>query len=113
MGSRRHSRISCNLRTGCFGSDVFTFDEIMNVSESGAFLQTVRPSKPKEKVSLRVFLPRIKEPFDVNGEVVWSTRKPPKKKTFSVQGIGVRFSFLDEDLKDRLRQFIKGGTGQA
>ncbi|UCD85908.1 MAG: PilZ domain-containing protein [Deltaproteobacteria bacterium] len=106
MESRKHSRVTCNLRAGCFWDDVFTFDEIVNVSEGGAFLQTVRPSQPKEKVSLRIFFPRVKEPFDVNGEVVWSTRKPARKKSFSMQGIGIRFSFLEEELKNRLRQFI-------
>lgn len=106
LETRRHSRISCSLRAGCFWDDAFTSDQIKNISEGGAFLQTSKPLPPKEKVSLRIFLPKIKEPFDVTGDVVWSTRELPEDKTVVLQGIGIRFSFLEGDQRNRLRQFI-------
>ena len=104
--NRRNHRIACSLMTGCFWDDTFTIDEIRNISEGGAFLQTSKPLPPREKVSLRIFFPKVKEPFDAAGEVVWSARELPEEKTVEVKGIGIRFSFLEEEQRDRLKQFI-------
>lgn len=69
-------------------------------------METSKPLAPKQKVSLRVFFPKIREPFDTIGEVIWSTTGLPEKKTVKLQGIGIRFSLLDEEQRNRLKQFI-------
>jgi uncharacterized protein (TIGR02266 family) len=106
MDNRKDPRITCSLMSGCFWDDSFTIDQVRNVSEGGVFLETSKPLAPKQKVSLRVFFPKIKEPFDTIGEVIWSTSSLPKKNMAKLQGIGIRFSFLDEEQRNRLKQFI-------
>ena len=106
MDNRRNPRITCSLMSGCFWNESFTIDQVRNVSEGGVFLETSKPLTPKQKVSLRVFFPRIKEPFDTIGEVIWSTSGLPEEKTVKLQGIGIRFSFLDEEQRNRLKLFI-------
>jgi len=69
-------------------------------------LQTAKPLLTKEKVSLRIFFPKIKEPFDATGEVVWLASELPEEKTVELKGIGIKFSFLEEEQRNRLRQFI-------
>ncbi len=69
-------------------------------------METSKTLAPKQKVSLRIFFPEIKEPFDTIGEVIWSTSSLPKKKKAKAEGIGIRFSFLDEEQRNRLKQFI-------
>jgi uncharacterized protein (TIGR02266 family) len=107
MDNRKDPRITCSLMSGCFWDDSFTIDQVRNVSEGGVFLETSKPLAPKQRVSLRIFFPKIKEPFDTTGEVIWSTSGLPKKKTVKLQGIGIRFSSLEEEQRNRLKQFIR------
>lgn len=113
MENRKHFRTPCDLMAGCLWDESFTIDQVRNVSEGGVFLETSKPLPAKEKVSLRIFFPKIKEPLDVDGMVVWSARELPEEKTVEQQGIGIRFSFLEKEQRDRLRHFLEDEKGGA
>ncbi|MGH7378214.1 MAG: TIGR02266 family protein, partial [Candidatus Methylomirabilales bacterium] len=75
----------------------------VNLSRSGLFIRTAQPLPVSRTLSLRFHLPGIAEPFQVQGEVIWSNPKPGKSYP---QGMGVKFVDLPGEGAEQLGAFV-------
>lgn len=86
--ARRHPRfpaqLSCRVKTDEFR----VHDEVLNLSEGGLGLKTKHPFPAMALVCLELELPTEREPVEVVGRVMWSTR----------DSMGVRFERPDTRL---------------
>ncbi|UCD31447.1 MAG: PilZ domain-containing protein [Desulfobacterales bacterium] len=79
---RKHLRKSYSVSAECSGSDVCFTDEIKNLSNSGAFIQTDSNLYIGQPITLAFSAPTTKEDITINGNVV----------RIDSQGIGVKFN---------------------
>ncbi|UCD88689.1 MAG: PilZ domain-containing protein, partial [Desulfobacterales bacterium] len=79
---RKHLRKSYSIPAECSSSDVFFTDEIKNLSNSGAFIQTDSNLYIGQPITLAFSAPTTKEDITINGNVV----------RIDSQGIGVKFN---------------------
>jgi uncharacterized protein (TIGR02266 family) len=75
----------------------------VNLSRSGVFIRTAHPLPVSQTLTLRFHLPGSGEPFDVQGQVIWSNLEPGK--TYP-QGMGVRFLDLRTEQAERIGAFV-------
>lgn len=75
----------------------------VNLSRSGLFIRTVHPLPVSKVLTLRFHLPGIPEPFQVQGQVIWSN--PQAGKTYP-QGMGVKFVDLPGERAEQLGAFV-------
>ena len=70
---------------------------ILDISTSGAFIETSAIFTPGLKMILRFASPQDRQPLDLNGKIVWSDNR----------GIGVKFLHLTEDQSQKLKSFTE------
>lgn len=75
----------------------------VNLSRSGVFLRTAQPLPVNQQLTLRLHLPSIPEPFQVQGRVIWSNPKPGKSYP---QGMGVKFVDLPPERAEQIGAFV-------
>jgi len=79
--------------------------DILNISETGLFLQTVSPLPPGTLVRLRFTLPGIDTTLDLEGAVVWGKRVEKGGGIFD--GVGIRFRGVTADVERALHAYIE------
>ena len=75
----------------------------VNLSRSGVCIRTAHPLPVNQKLTLRFHLPSIPEPFQVQGQVIWSNPKPGKSYP---QGMGVKFVDLPGERAEQIGAFV-------
>ena len=83
------------------GGSVITGDTL-NVSTDGAFVRTTTPVDVGSRIQVRLSAPTQEQPMTVEGEVVRREDFEKDAETFTVPGIGVRFTDLAPDAQEAL-----------
>lgn len=73
----------------------------LKLSRSGIFIRTADPLPVSRILTLRFHFPGIAEPFQVQGEVIWSN-----PRNTSPQGMGVKFLDLPKERAEELGAFV-------
>jgi uncharacterized protein (TIGR02266 family) len=108
--SRRGSRDSESMRVpSSIQAEVAVIEksggDILNISATGLYLQTVSPLPTGTLVRLRFVLPGRDVRLDLQGTVVWGKRVERGGGIFD--GVGIRFEGLSSEVQHTLRDYIK------
>jgi len=79
------------------------FGSTINVSESGALIETRRPLEKGERIILQFFLPGDPDPLYLEGEVVRTKEDMPQVG----EGYGLSFTRITEEDRQRIRSFVQ------
>ena len=102
---RASARYGVVWAVDCETEETFLYAKITNISELGIFVRTVEPLPVGTRVSLR-FSPThvVMGDFALEGQVQWIN---PATPTCPNPGMGVRFSELTLDDRERLVEVIR------
>ena len=100
---RSADRFDVTWKVDCETEDTFLYAAITNVSEIGIFVMTDCPLEVGTELSLR-FSPAGSEEFLLDGIVQWIN---PQRDGCPNPGMGVRFSDLTPDDRERLVDVIR------
>lgn len=102
---RTSERFGVTWRVDCETEDTFLYAKITNISELGIFVYTTEPLPVGTQLKLR-FSPahRPIAEFVLDGQVQWIN---PAKPTCPNPGMGVRFTALTLDDRERLVEVIR------
>jgi uncharacterized protein (TIGR02266 family) len=109
--SRKHPRIQKVLSLSYEDHNGFIEAYTGNISQGGLFIKTKSPLETGEEFLLKLKLPGISDPLNIDCKVVWTkirgenTKQPP--------GMGVKFIKLDSDDYTVLTGYLKTVLGQA
>lgn len=78
---------------------------VVNISEGGIFLRTLRPKAPGASVLVDLYLPGTDRVHRVNGRVAWS--REPEPGVLGLSGMGVEFLGVQGETAEALRQFVQ------
>ncbi len=74
-----------------------------NVSVGGVFILSEKPPAEGTPLHLRIDLPGLDSPIEVEGEVVWNTSEQQPK---TAEGFGVKFTRIDLDTARLIERFV-------
>ncbi|MBW1729399.1 MAG: TIGR02266 family protein [Deltaproteobacteria bacterium] len=78
-----------------------------NISTGGLFIKTENPLRPGRQFLLKLQLPGLKEPLQIQCEVVWA-RKREGGASDKPPGMGVKFCEISEKDYQLLKQYVAG-----
>ncbi len=78
---------------------------MINISETGAYICSSEDFLPKDVLNLRFFLPEDDKVIEAEGEVVWGEKLEQDKKFKN--GIGVQFTRIDPENKNLIASFVR------
>lgn len=88
----------------CETEDTFLYAKITNVSELGIFVRTTSPLPIGTAMRLRFAPATGRAAFDLEGQVQWIN---PARPTCPNPGMGIRFSAITIDDRERLVDAIR------
>jgi type IV pilus assembly protein PilZ len=112
---RRHPRFTTKIEVDWTSEDTFLFAYITDISALGIFVQTDRPAPRGARITLRFDAPgdaRTKLadpqlPFELQGEVAWSTADEDLDDGDPGQGMGVQLVGLDDARRERIMALVQ------
>jgi Tfp pilus assembly protein PilZ len=96
MGETRAPRKTCRIPVKYSTFDRIYSDNILNISHSGAFIETRRPIFVGEKIILQFAIEGLPEPIKIKGEVVHASH----------QGVGIEFKNIRRHLSDDIKRLF-------
>ena len=99
------TRASTDIPVDFAGGFRMLTGNMINISETGAYICSSEDFLPKDILSLRFFLPEDDNVIEVEGEVVWG-EKLDQDRRFK-NGIGVQFTRIDPDNKSLIASFVR------
>jgi uncharacterized protein (TIGR02266 family) len=87
-----------------FGTDMLLDEYVVNISEGGAFVRTLRPRAPGAEVLVDLYLPGTERITRLNARVAWN--RPHDTSTPGLSGMGLEFQGVPPELADALRTFV-------
>lgn len=81
-----------------------------NISAGGMFLITQDPYPPGTTFRISFGLPPHEKTVEATGRVVWS--RPQKENPERQPGMGIEFLEIDEQDRERIREFVYSQTGE-
>ena len=106
MTVERKTRYSLPVRIAYDDGESFMTADVVNISETGVFLETVMPLKPGTRVTLSPLVEDELGVGELTGEVVRKEDHDPDDIT-NVPGMGIRFVDVDEEAIARLREHLE------
>ena len=103
---RRSPRVLVDLEVDFASEDNYLFAYITDISVTGIFVRTTSPESPGTQLNLR-FSPDDSGPIELEGEVIWVNPFRPGTPDNLHPGMGIRFAWLDDELRDRLLALIR------
>ena len=103
---RKFKRAPLLTRVNCLAPGTFFSDFTINISEGGMMLQAISEVDPGTDLEIQFTLPGTDKTIKATGEVVWTRRNPGGDGKIGL-GIGVRFSYLDRNEVQVIRDFIE------
>jgi type IV pilus assembly protein PilZ len=104
---RQSQRILVDLEVDYRCEDTFLFAYITDLSALGIFIRTNNPEPPGTPLNLRFTLPGDEKPLELEGEVIWINPFRPNQFDNINPGMGVRFSEMNPELKQRLVRLVR------
>jgi len=111
---RSYERIPVDWKVDYQSGETFLYSYITNISAMGIFIYSKEPLPIGARINLN-FLPPGEDPFALVGEVAWVNPWHEHGENLN-PGMGVRFTELDLEARERLVQLVKtiaylnGGT---
>jgi type IV pilus assembly protein PilZ len=96
--NRQHVRAPIELKVDYKKLNSFFADYTKNISKGGTFIKTKKPLPLGTRFLFKLSVPQRGEPFELLGEVVWSTVEGEEP------GMGIKFVYAD----DRQRAEFEG-----
>jgi type IV pilus assembly protein PilZ len=104
---RQWERVLVDLEVDYRAEDTFLFAYITDISLMGIFVQTREPEQPGTRLNLRFVTPGTREPFELEGEVIWINPYRPGDRENLNPGMGIRFVDLRPADRERLTELVK------
>lgn len=105
LKSRKDSRLKKTLSLSYKDKESFLNAYTANISKGGLFIKTDKPLPEGENLNLKLRLPELKEPLNINCLVVWVNKKKPG--TDMPSGMGLQFLDMNENIRMTLFKYIK------
>jgi type IV pilus assembly protein PilZ len=102
---RISARYEVTWAVDCVAEDTFLFASLTNISEMGIFVRTTEPLAVGTRLTLS-FAPPGHEPFKLQGQVAWVNKLRANGDNPN-PGMGVRFTTLTADDRERLVEVIR------
>lgn len=94
---REHPRAPIELKVEYKKMNTFFADYTKNISKGGTFIKTEKPLAVGTEFLFRLSLPKMENPFELRGSVVWTNQLEEKQRPeFDELGMGIRFVFSTE-----------------
>ncbi len=106
---RKEPRIPVRIRIQYETADKFFEDYIRNLSLGGIFVETSKPLPVHTKLKIQLSLPEMEEPLVVDGVVV-HTLRVGREAAQPVNGMGIKFSTLDNQSKQLLEEYLQNNS---
>jgi len=108
---RQSPRVLVDLEVDYILEDNYLFAYITDISSTGIFIRTLTPEPAGTHLNLRFSPPPDwapdDRPFELEGEVIWVNPFRPGAPDSLHPGMGVRFSHLDEEDRQRLIDLVR------
>jgi len=105
----RSPRYSLKLQIVYDDGNAFMSGPVVDISESGVFIETVMPLDPGVEVRLTPLLPEESGLFEIRGVVVRKNEYDLDNHFDRTPGMGVRFTQVDNDALAQLRKLFEKG----
>ncbi|MBN2495802.1 MAG: TIGR02266 family protein [Deltaproteobacteria bacterium] len=106
---REHIRAPIELKVEYKKMNTFFADYTKNISKGGTFIKTDKPLPIGTEFLFRLFIPRIEEPVEIRGEVIWLNEEGhlthPEVEEL---GMGIRFLYGDEGQRESFESMVEG-----
>lgn len=103
---RRAPRVLVDLEVDYASEENYLFAYITDISATGIFVRTTSPEEPGTHLNLRFGADKA-GPIECEGEVIWVNPFRPGAMDNLHPGMGIRFSELDDELRQRLLELIR------
>jgi uncharacterized protein (TIGR02266 family) len=103
----RSPRYALKLQIVYDDGNAFMSGPVVDISESGVFIETVMPLEPGAKVRLTPLLPEESGLFEISGEVVRKNEYDLDNHFDRTPGMGIRFVDISEDGRAQLRRLFE------
>lgn len=87
-----------------FGTDLPLDEYVVNISEGGAFIRTLRPRVPGAQVLVDLYLPGSDQVTRLSARVAWT--RPPDASGSGLSGMGLEFLGVPPGVSEALRVFV-------
>jgi type IV pilus assembly protein PilZ len=104
---RQFERVLVDLEVDYRADDTFLFAYITDISAMGIFVQTQSPEPIGTRLNLRFNVPGQRDPFELEGEVLWINPYRPGDRENLNPGMGIRFLDLEPAERERLTELVK------
>lgn len=112
MSVERKKRYQMSLEIVYDDGEGFMSAPVVDISESGCFVETVMPLDPGTRVRLTPLLPTDAGVHELDGEVVRKNEYDLDNHFDRVPGMGIRFVDADAEQIEKLRALLeKQGSG--
>lgn len=106
MGNERATRYPLRFPVAYDDGEGFMTGHVVDVSESGLFIETVMPLKEGTRVRITPLLPEKAGLFELEAEVVRATEYDPDVLMELPPGMGVRFLSISDEERKNLTQLF-------
>jgi type IV pilus assembly protein PilZ len=100
-------RVLVDFEVDYAAEDNYMFAYITDISETGIFVRTTTPEEPGTHLNMRFRIDDKSPQIAVEGTVIWVNPFRPGAADNLHPGMGIRFSDLDDELKDRLLELVR------
>jgi uncharacterized protein (TIGR02266 family) len=104
---RGTQRVPIKLKVDCQYEGNFLFENAINISEHGIFIETREPMPAGTMIDLQFKLDEGDRAVEVLGEVIWINPVRPEGEKNHNPGMGIRFVNMKEIDKERVLSLIK------
>ncbi len=113
---REHIRAPIELKVEYKKLNTFFADYTKNISKGGTFIKTDKPLPVGTEFLFRLRIPRIDEPVEIRGEVVWINEENRLAHPEVGQlGMGIRFIYQDgsqrSDFENMVENLMRDSLG--
>ena len=107
----RKTRFSIRFEVVFDDGESFMSGPVLDVSETGCFIETVMPLPPGKRVRLTPLLDGQAGDYELEGEVVRANEYEPERYEDGNPGMGVRFIDPHPDFVAALQKALEEGRG--
>jgi len=109
----RSTRYEMNFEVVFDDGETFMAGPVVNVSETGLYIETTMPPKAGTMVRITPLLPESAGLFEFEAEVVRKNELDLDEHFDRIPGMGVRFVNMTDDEKDHLKALLEKAKTRA
>ena len=106
MEKREGPRVPIELKVEYKRLNTFFADYTKNISKGGTYIKTDKPLGVGTEFIFKLFIPSLDEPLVLTGKVKW-TVMPGEEKQDESAGMGIRFTYENEDERDTIERTVE------